>query len=776
MIRRLRAATHGAFGRRRIGVLLALAALTAVLWTSGNAHADPTPAPSPTAVPTTTAPTTAPTTPAAGPTAGTTTPPGDGSGAGGGGGLPRISDQDITKRLQQAQDMGDAFSAATQRVLMDQATEQLRKELPDEGGVLGVFNTTDQYGVPIQVYTINPDTGGLTDWSLKVYGFLIEICFAATKWMIAFACWLITWALSFGLAKILLKPVLAISSSLHSQVIVQLGLPGLFLVVAATVCAWHIMVGDRARGVGEAALTLVISALCATALISPPEQLMGGENGGILGAAQGFSLEVAGIIINSGHTTGTRSLVSTNDVSALARPISDSLVDALIVKPAELLQYGRTFDRDCSKAYAEAKIQQLAWDRQADSNIQWIKDHDSLSRLTGAPSPLDPTGIQQWGTDQVVGIVGGWVKDHYGKPPMGAFEAKCVPGDVASAKKASVDKLAGALFVALASLIVTFFICRLAGSLLAAQCRIALEAIRGEGVLVAGTLPGGGRTLLWQWCANLLKVFQTLIMSVLLLAVFLVFITTLLDPSLDDAFLGSLALRFLVLDIVCIAAFIYRKKVAKAARRAAGNFRTRMDGNRVGGAGKAIFRAGYGEDSSQRSGALGRGALTLGALAISGGTATTMRGTGARLARRLQTAPRRGPRPVPRPPQRRPNGRGPNTAPPAQPQPQAPPTQAGPYRPAAPQLVMPPQPNNPPQPTAPPQPTTPPQPRTPPRPRPRPGPLPLPRPGPRRVPAPVPPSTPPPHSTRQAELRRRLERRTPPGAPALRPRPRGGST
>ncbi|NUS17265.1 MAG: hypothetical protein HOY69_38710, partial [Streptomyces sp.] len=671
---------RAALAPRRLLVLAALAALTTVLWTTSARATPPAPAPSTTAT-----------------AQGT---------AGGGSGTAALSDADKAE-LAEVQHIGAGTPTdASQQQLIDQATEDLRKQLQQQGGVLGVFNTTDKYGIPLSVYTINPDTGGWNDWSLKVYGFLIELAFMCTKWLVAFGCWSTTWALTFGLAKILLYPVLEVSAALNTQVVVAMGLPLLCITVAGTICAWHILLGDRAKGVGELALTLLIAGIMLTTMASPTTQLMGGDRGGLLGAAQGFSLDVAGVIVASDTAPGAGAPAGGSTVDALARPITDALVDALVVKPAELLEYGQSFDGQCAQAYADAKLQQLAYDQKTDGLIHLIQNNDSVTDWPGMgflKNTVDPLGLNDWAADKVVGLAGGWVKDHYGHPPMSKFEDSCVTGDVGAAKKASVDKLAGAGFVLLAALIVVLFICRLAGSFLVAQCRVALEAIRGEFVLLAGMIPGGGRTALWQWCATLLRVFQALIMSVVLLAVFLVVVTTLLDPSLDDTFGDSLALRFLVLDIVSIGVFAYRKKVVAAARRSAAGLRSRLDGARIGGAGRAIFRAGPArEPRARRSGAV-RAAVVLGALAMSGGTSTTVLGGSRSLARRI-TPGRRSPggRPGPRPPGARPGrgtrpgpggpggGRPPQPPdggggwqhrPPAPPPPAGPDTQAGPGRP-----------------------------------------------------------------------------------------------
>ncbi|WP_103889083.1 hypothetical protein [Actinacidiphila yanglinensis] len=656
------------------------------------------------------------------------------------------------QKLSQA--VPDAISAgASAQQKAD--TEALQHQLQQQGGVLGMFNTTDRYGVPINVYTINPDEGGWSDWQLKIYGFLIELCFMATKWAIAFSVWLITWALGFGLAQILLAPVLNVAYALHAQVIVTLGLPMLCLTIAGTVCAFHILIGDRSRGVGELALSVLIAGIYTTILVSPTTQLMGsyGGNGGLLAAAKGFSLEVTSVIIDAGQdptgaTSSTDTKVTGSSPTALTDPIKNALVDALITKPAELLEYGQSFDGDCAQEYADSKLAQLAYDQRSDDVIHFIQDTDSISDIPGLSAVSAVTGPDDWVVDKVVGIAGGWMQDHYGHPPMDSFENDCVRGDVGAAKKASVDKVAGAFFVLLAGVFVAVFVCRLAASFLIAQCRIALESIRGEGVLVVGVMPGGGRSVLWKWCATLLQVFQTLIMSVVMLGVFLVIITTLLGPDLDQQFQeqGGLALRFLVLDIVCAGMFVYRKKIAASARRSGANLRSRLEGGRVGGTGRAVFRAAPSkEESSRRSGAA-RAAVMLGALALSGGTSTTLLGGGRTLARRINAAGRTTARPRPAPvrvPRQRPGRPGMPPPPPAPPVPPAPsgPAPAGSATLTRPTLA----------------------PRA------------------RRTPPPRHPSMGAANSTRQAALRRRLDRqrglRPPPGAtrPPSAPGPGPGS-
>ncbi|GFH78559.1 hypothetical protein Sgou_32290 [Streptomyces gougerotii] len=191
--------------RLRAALLTAVLAATLItLFTSLPAHADP-PSPSPT--PTAPAPAT-----------------------------PSTPTEEELAEIQEILDaQAETRSKAEQQAAMEAEAEKLRKALPDEGGVLGVFNVTDVNNLPISVYRVKGDTGGFTRWDLGLLNLGTEFLFTVTKWVIAFSCWLIGWALSFGLAKLLLGPVLAVAESLHARVIMEMGLPALFLAVCAVV-------------------------------------------------------------------------------------------------------------------------------------------------------------------------------------------------------------------------------------------------------------------------------------------------------------------------------------------------------------------------------------------------------------------------------------------------------------------------------------------------------------------------------------------------------------
>ncbi|MCA1224017.1 hypothetical protein LCE31_37885, partial [Streptomyces sp. 8L] len=266
-----------ALGRRRVRAALLLAALfaTAVTaLTSLPAYAQPSPSPTPST-------STAPTLP----------PPSTEGGK-------RPPTQAEIEQIQEAlQEQNEVLSKTAQQTYREKKVKELRKLLPAEGGVLSVFNVTDSNGMPISAYDVSSDTGGVMDWEHGIENFFTEIAFMITKWVVAFACWLISWSLAFGLAKFLLTPATAVSNSLHTHVLMEMGLPSLFLTVCALICACRIFFGNRAAGWRDAAVSIVLAALTTTLLATIPQTLLG--NDGALAAVRGLSLDVADVILDS---------------------------------------------------------------------------------------------------------------------------------------------------------------------------------------------------------------------------------------------------------------------------------------------------------------------------------------------------------------------------------------------------------------------------------------------------------------------------------------------
>ncbi|MFD4482800.1 hypothetical protein ACFWPU_42765 [Streptomyces sp. NPDC058471] len=493
------------------------------------------------------------------------------------------------------------------------------------GGVLSAFEVTDQYGNPVSAYRIYSDTGSWKDWDLKIEAFLVEMLFLGTKWLVSFACFLIAWSLSFKLAGLLLKPALIVSDALYSNVVVQIGLPGLCLTYAGVVAGWHLMFGQRARGWGEAAAALVISALAVTTLAAPPQMLLS-EQDGAVATTRALAVEVAALVLDNQNLKKENDKATTLNNSGkdgngwetdeshqLSRPITDALADAFVVRPAMLLSYGQTFDDACAEKFQQSRIEQAVVDQYVDELLDLPEDkmREKIPWIGGA------LGSIAEGTTELPDKV---IKEKMqAKGPVAKFEKTCVKGDAtASLKKASMDKVGGAFFMLLAAFLTCLFITVVDCSFLYAQFCIAKEAMIAKVALVIGVLPGPGRSWLWSRATSVMRSLALMVVAVLALSVLIVIITAIINAPEKDL-PGGVTIRFIVIDLVCISAFVYRKRLAKATESAALRARSRLNRSVFGGSEPSQL----GQQAPRRS--IGRkllvGGMMLGAMAASGGTA-----------------------------------------------------------------------------------------------------------------------------------------------------------
>ncbi|WP_233288973.1 hypothetical protein [Kitasatospora sp. MBT63] len=433
-------------------------------------------------------------------------------------------------------------------------------------GLLQPFNVTDREGVPISAYSVSSDTGEWDDFDLKIWNVLAVLFFSVARWVVGFACWLLQWALGFGLAGILVKPVDGIATTIRDQVINRLGLPSLFLMIAAVFAGWQIMFRNRSRGFAEAGLSLVIAAVATTVLVSPAQVLLGTDKNlaapagstmllsedGLLGTAKNFSLQVSSLVLSKDP-----SKVDANP-EQVSKPIKDALVDALIVKPTQLMQYGRTFDGACAKAYGKYKVVEYNWGQMGLN--AW---EGNRANPAGGPTYLQQ--LQDAGAN---------------------FLKTCEQSGVEpEAKKASADMAFSALFVAIAAVIVVVLLVLITGGFLVAQGWLAFQAIQGHWALAAGILPGGGRATLWRWVSAVIKSVLSVVLAILFLAIFILIILALIDADTGKV----LATKFVAIDLTAIAALAGQKKIKETSRQIAVNLNRRLANARVGGSRNSVF-------------------------------------------------------------------------------------------------------------------------------------------------------------------------------------------
>ncbi|MEU2514709.1 hypothetical protein [Streptomyces syringium] len=449
-----------------------------------------------------------------------------------------------------------------------QSDDELTKPAKEGNGLLSPFDVNDENGVPISSYGVNADTGGWKDIDLKIWNLIAQIFFSIAKWAVGFACWLIDWALNFGLAKILVGPVDDIANTIKNQLIDRLGLPGLFLLLAGLYAGWHILFRQRSRGFAEAGLSLVIAAVTTTVLVSPAQVLLGTHDqptpqgstmllsdDGLLGKAKGMSLEVSGIVLNKNDTS------SGSTPESVSKPITHALVDALVVKPNQLMLYGRTFDGECATAFGKYKLAEY-----------------NLSRF----------GLNYWEATNLDMTVGEETKARL-RSIGDRFVKACDDGskNKLMSRRASADLAFSALFIAIAALIVCVLMVLVTGGFLTAQGWLAFEGIRGHWALCAGILPGGGRATLWRWVAAVTKAVLSVILALLFLAIFILVILALVKAETGDV----LAVKFMTIDFAAIAGLAGHKRIRETARQIAVQLNRRLANARVGGARRSIFNA-----------------------------------------------------------------------------------------------------------------------------------------------------------------------------------------
>ncbi|RII06955.1 hypothetical protein DSC45_34575 [Streptomyces sp. YIM 130001] len=617
----------------RLG-LLALLAAVCVMVVPMAAQAAPDPVPSPTAG-------TAPEeTPGPKPDAGS----GDDGDAGGG---DAEADDEPTpdatpnpkdatkppKQVAKEQKQKAAKEKADKRAAWDKKVKEY-KERHNGGGVLGPFTVTDEDDVPADAYQVTVDSGGITDPEMKFQGILIEGMFAFTKWMIAFACWLIAWALSWSLAAILLKPALTVSESLYSQAVVQLGLPALLIAVSGTVVCFQLFFGSRARGWGEIAASTLISALAVTTFAAPPQMLLAHDDGAV-GEVRALGLTVAALVLDREEQLPGDGQFTKDAAKQLTRPMTDALVNAFIVQPAMQLSYDQAFNGRCAQQFRQSRVEQALYDEEFDKKKKGIQDAVNQGTVTEKPK------WAQTVDNFITGKVVDWFKDQFGDDvsPSEQFEKDCVDGDAGTAKKTSWDKVGGAAFVTFAAFLVVCLIVYLSAKFLISQALIALDAMFARVAVTAGIMPGPGRAWLWERAVNVLRLLASLVAVAVGLAVFIMVVTSVLGAKPGDI-PGGLTIRFVVVDLMCIAAFIFRKKLAARGRAWAAEARTRMGSSRFGGRAPAQLDS-SGPRRSKLGAIVGTG-LLMGAMAATGGGSAlamggsaSLRGTaGARLAAR----------------------------------------------------------------------------------------------------------------------------------------------
>jgi len=181
-----------------------------------------------------------------------------------------------------------------------------------------------------------------------------------------------------------------------------------------------------------------------------------------------------------------------------------------------------------------------------------------------------------------------------------------------------MEKVGGAGFMAFAASLIMGLVILLAGAFLVSQVWIAFEAMIAKVALAVGVLPGPGRSWLWARALSILRALAVMVVSVLALAVLIVVVRAVMDTPASQL-KGGLIVRFVLVDTLAVAGFVFRKRLLRGTRSLAQRAQARLGGSILGGAGPP--NAGGGGRRSGLGRTLATAGLLAGAMALTGGGA-----------------------------------------------------------------------------------------------------------------------------------------------------------
>ncbi|MEV7888316.1 hypothetical protein ACWD3I_38095 [Streptomyces sp. NPDC002817] len=488
----------------------------------------------------------------------------------------------------------------------------------ETGDLLSPLNITSSEGVPINGYELNAQGGSIFSFQAQSLSFALSGLFTVIRLLVGLAGWAIELAFRFPLLKILIKPAQRVSNAYETVVVDTLGLKGLLLAWAFVFAGFMIVRGRVGRGLGEIFLTLTIAAFAASAFVRPDYLL---APSGPLGQTQQVAAEVAQESVSSYDWGGKLASLGPCDRMAgvqeakcleeeaaapvaatdVARPLQDSITNALIVKPYMLLQYGRILDpakQSDRKAYAV----HLKWitggykagDQDGDSG----QDDDTCDLIKGpakkycerdanpgaaAEGPTADVPAVGLAPGQSLGDIDSAQFSEEGQQFAAFLEDLKDAGAVGKACAAYAQKptwwrVGGAALL----LVAAFFIC---GTLLSSAIVLlgtqgigAAAAAAGGLAFIAGMLPGPARQSVWKW----LSIWGIAILAMVGICAFVPFFGIAVDATTTNG-PDLMVERILLIDVLAIAGAAGHRRLLTGITSFGRRMAMRMRYAKVGG-------------------------------------------------------------------------------------------------------------------------------------------------------------------------------------------------
>ncbi|MGP4049356.1 hypothetical protein [Streptomyces sp. 2A115] len=496
----------------------------------------------------------------------------------------------------------------------------------ETGDLLAPLNITSSEGVAINGYELNAEGGSIVSFKTQSLAFALGGLFTLIRLLAGLGGWGIEVAFRFPLLKILTRPAQKVADTYDTVVVDTLGLKGLLLAWGFVFAGFMIVRGRVGRGLGEIFLTLLIGAIAASALIRPDTLL---SQDGPLGQSQQVAAEVAQQSVNSYDWGGKlaslspcagmagmqevkcQELEAAKPVSSqdVARPIQDSITNALIVKPYMLLQYGRILDpaKDSDrKAYAVhlkwvtggykagadssddpddrkdpcdlVKGDAKKWCergtddedncRLLDGQAKEVCESDSLPELTPGGDLLDASNAIVTDEDREFYA---FLQDLKKAGPVGKSCA-------AYAEKPTWWRVGGAALLLIAALFICGMLLSSTIVLLGTQGICAAAAAVGGVTFIAGMLPGPARQSVWKW----LSIWGISVLAVVGICAFVPFFGIAVDATITDG-PDLMVERILLIDVLAIAGAAGHRRLLTGITSFGRRMAMRMRYAKVGG-------------------------------------------------------------------------------------------------------------------------------------------------------------------------------------------------
>ncbi|MEU9190807.1 hypothetical protein AB0D14_41190 [Streptomyces sp. NPDC048484] len=494
----------------------------------------------------------------------------------------------------------------------------------ETGDLLAPLNITSSEGVPINGYELNAEGGSIVSFKTQVLAFALSGLFTLIRLLVGLGGWAIEVAFRFPLLKILTDPAQKVADAYNNVVVDTLGLKGLLLAWGFVFAGFMIVRGRVGRGLGEIFLTLLIAAFAASAFVRPDYLL---AQDGPLGQTQQVGAEVAQQSVNSYNWGGKlasrgpcdgmagmqeikcQELEAAKPASAedVARPLQDSITNAMIVKPYMLLQYGRILD-PAKTADRKAYAVHLKWvtggykagadssdDRKdtcdlvvgplkkyceredtddedncrlLDGQAKEVCESDSLPELTPGGDLLDASNAIVTDEDREFHA---FLQDLKKAGPVGKSCA-------AYAEKPTWWRVGGAVLLLIAALFICGMLLSSAIVLLGTQGICAAAAAVGGVTFVAAMLPGPPRQSVWKW----MSIWGIAILAMVGICAFIPFFGIAVDATITDG-PDLMVERILLIDVLAIAGAAGHRRLLTGITSFGQRMAMRMRYAKVGG-------------------------------------------------------------------------------------------------------------------------------------------------------------------------------------------------